>query len=81
MSDTPRTDDLRAKAMMSDDPFQSMVDHARDLERELAEGPDGWNLSCEKCGASTAGPCGWPTNCPTGLNSRNAARESMKGDK
>ncbi len=31
---------------------------------------EGWVLKCEKCGADTTGPCGWPTNCPTGLGKK-----------
>ena len=29
--------------------------------------PEGWKLVCEKCGADTSGPCGWPNNCLAGL--------------
>jgi hypothetical protein len=35
-----------------------------------SEPPEGWNLVCEKCGSSPDGPCGWPSNCPTGLDKR-----------
>lgn len=37
------------------------------LARENYEPPEGWQLKCEKCGADTTGPCGWPSDCPTGL--------------
>lgn len=32
--------------------------------------PEDWNLVCPKCGASPEGPCGWQTNCATGLAKR-----------
>jgi len=35
--------------------------------------PEDWNLVCPKCGATPDSSCGWPTNCPTGLDKRSTA--------
>jgi hypothetical protein len=37
------------------------------LRSEKPAIPEGWKLVCEKCGADTSGPCGWPNNCLAGL--------------
>jgi hypothetical protein len=37
--------------------------------------PEDWNLTCPKCGSTPDGLCGWPTNCPTGLNNRKAGTD------
>jgi hypothetical protein len=49
--DTPRTDAQHAKWRIHDDPYTGMVNHARQLERELAEmtaHADTWMETCRK---------------------------------
>ena len=56
---------------MDDETWDALCNMALAPLSEKQEIPDGWKLVCEKCGSDEAGPCGWPSNCPTKRHSGN----------